>query len=190
MIDTMVFRHSTKRVSIASPPDQPASPVMEQLVQLRKSDNYLKFPQYRQDGTVSTTILPSILLPNHSAKLRKKKLSQRPSTPSTSMVRLPAINIPKSDSKLERSKSMQYKSLLARNKKTIKTRSTNLSAVKELIIPPASQTPEQRSATRRRHKRSGTGDMRSDIPHTPRVLLSESDNSNFSAQNIQESEPG
>lgn len=161
---------------------------MEEVVRLRKSENYLKFPQYREDGTVTTTILPAILLPKNSAKKRKKK--QKLGTSCSRMVKLPSIHIAKSDSKLERSTSMQYKPSINR-KKTIKTRSTNLSAVAELVIPPIATSPDNRSAKRRPKKFSGGSvELRTDVPHTPKILVSESDGNNFSAQNIQESEPG
>ena len=184
----LINRNNRKRVSIALPAEQPPSPAMEEVVRLRRSENYLKFPQYREDGSVTTTILPAILLPKNSARKRRNK--HKPRTPSSNTVKLPSINIAKSDSKLERSTSMQYKPLINR-KKTIKTRSTNLGAVAELVIPPIANSPDNRSAKRRPKKFSGgSAGSRTDIPNTPKILISESDSNNFSARNIQESKPG
>lgn len=143
---------------------------MEPVVRLRRSRNYLAFPQYREDGTVTSTILPAMLLPTNMTRFKQD---------SRAKVHFPLINV------TEKAERLPF-----HRKKTPHSKGTTLPSVQELTIPtppPELRTSARRSKTKKHH---APEDEKMDGGLPPKIILSHSDESNFSVKNIYEPRPG
>lgn len=161
----MFYRIGKKKASWSKDETENNTYGIESVVKLRKSDNYLTFPQYKSDGTVTSTILPAIFLPE---RVRSR--------PNPTNVRFPPI--------AQKTDKIPFKTKSRKQQRRYKTDSS-LTAVRELSALTTSASDDLFG-----RRRSTKHDFSEKQSAHPKIIVSQSDSNNFSVKNIQEAQPG